>query len=36
MPQEMVDKANEQMANYKAIMEKRGIIVEQIDIMPSC
>jgi glycine amidinotransferase len=34
MPQEMVDRANEQMANYKAVLEKRGIIVEQIDIMP--
>jgi len=28
-PQEMVDKANEQMDNFVKIMEKRGVIVER-------
>ena len=30
-PQEMVDKANEQMDNFVKIMEDRGIIVERTD-----
>ena len=33
-PQEMVDAANEQMNYFVAQIEKRGAIVERIDIMP--
>jgi glycine amidinotransferase len=34
MPQEMVDKANEQMDNFVAMMEGRGIIVDRVTIHP--
>jgi len=34
-PQEMVDKANEQMDNFVKIMEDRGIIVERTAAQPA-
>jgi glycine amidinotransferase len=33
-PQEMVDAANEQMDNFVRILEKRGILVERVDVHP--
>jgi glycine amidinotransferase len=33
-PQEMVDKANEQMDNFVKIMEDRGIIVDRVTVHP--
>jgi glycine amidinotransferase len=33
-PQEMVDAANEQMNNFVQMMEKRGIIVERVEVHP--
>jgi glycine amidinotransferase len=33
-PQEMVDEANEQMDNFCQILEKRGIIVDRVDVHP--
>jgi glycine amidinotransferase len=34
-PQEMVDKANEQMNHFVSVMEKRGIIVDRVEIHPA-
>ena len=34
MPQEMVDKANEQMDNFCKMMEDRGIIVDRVTVHP--
>ena len=34
-PQEMVDAANEQMDNFVKIMEKRGIIVDRLEVHPA-
>jgi len=34
-PQEMVDAANEQMDNFVKIMEKRGIIVDRVEVHPA-
>mgnify|MGYP001081418941 CR=1 FL=1 len=34
-PQEMVDKTNEQMDNFVKIMEKRGIIVDRVELHPA-
>ena len=34
-PQEMVDAANEQMDNYVRIMEKRGILVDRVEVHPA-
>jgi glycine amidinotransferase len=34
-PQEMVDAANEQMDNFVQIMEKRGIIVDRVEVHPA-
>ena len=34
-PQEMVDKANEQMDNFVKILEKRGVIVDRVELHPS-
>jgi glycine amidinotransferase len=34
-PQEMLDRANEQMDNFVKIMEKRGIAVDRVEIHPS-
>jgi glycine amidinotransferase len=33
-PQEMVDKANEQMENFVQVMEKRGIVVDRVVLHP--
>jgi len=33
-PQEMVDKANDQMENFASIMEKRGIMVDWVEVHP--
>ena len=35
LPQEMVDAANEQMDGFVKMMEKRGIIVDRVDVHPS-
>ena len=35
-PQEMYDKANEQMDYFVSVMEKRGIIVERAELHPEC
>jgi len=34
-PQEMVDKANEQMDNFVKILEKRGVVVDRVELHPS-
>jgi len=34
-PQEMVDEANEQMENFVKTMEKRGIIVDRVEVHPA-
>ncbi|MCJ7532365.1 MAG: serine/threonine protein kinase [Anaerolineales bacterium] len=34
-PQEMVDAANEQMDNFVSILEKRGIIVDRVEVHPA-
>jgi glycine amidinotransferase len=34
-PQEMVDAANEQMDNFVSILEKRGIVVDRVEVHPA-
>jgi len=35
LPQDMVDTANEQMDNFVKMMEKRGIIVDRVEVHPA-